>query len=93
MYAGMKYDRNGADPCLYFKWFPAGLIIWLSWIDKCMCWGPESMVLTENKDFMERFDYDDVGEVKEYVGCKIEKDKSEKSTKFTQPVMLQIFDD
>ena len=41
------------------------------------------MVPTENKEFMERFDCDDVGEVKEYVGCKIDKDESERSMKFT----------
>eukprot|EP00957_Ditylum_brightwellii_P091762 6987487-Ditylum_brightwellii.AAC.1 len=25
----MNYQRNGADPCLCFKWTAAGLIIWL----------------------------------------------------------------
>ena len=89
----MKYARNGADPCLYFKWTIAGLVIWLSWIDDCMCWGPKSEVPRENEEFMQRFDCDDVGEVKEYVGCKIDRDEENNSIKFTQPVMLQSFDD
>ena len=58
-----------------------------------MCWGEESMVIKENKAFQERFDCDDVGEVKEYVGCKIDRNVEEGSMKFTQPVMLQSFKD
>ena len=49
------------------------------------------MVLKDNQEFMERFDCDDVGEVNEYVGCKIEQGNG--YFKFTQPVMLQSFDD
>eukprot|EP00957_Ditylum_brightwellii_P110745 8445939-Ditylum_brightwellii.AAC.1 len=32
----IQYKRNGADPCIYYKWTTAGLIIWLSWINDCM---------------------------------------------------------
>ena len=37
------------------------------------------------------FECDDIGDMEEYVGCKI--DKEEGSIKFTQPVMLQSFKD
>ena len=87
----MKYERSGADPCMYFKWTAVGLIIWLSWIDDCMMWGNEPELLEEKKDFMSRFDCDDVGELKEYVGCKIE--RNEDSIRFTQPVLIQSFTD
>ena len=89
----MKNKRNGADPCLYFKWTNFGLIVWLSWIDDCMCWGPAEVVPKESKEFTSRFDCDEVGEVKEYVGCKIERDLEERSFKFTQPVLLQSYKD
>lgn len=89
----MRYARNGADPCLYFKWTTFGLIIWLSWVDDCMVWGPKEVVPKENEEFMSRFDCDDVGEVREYVRCKIEKNEKERSFKFTQPVLLQSFKD
>ena len=85
----MLYKRSGADPCLYFKWTVAGLVVWLSSIDDCMCWGPPKEVPRENEEFMQRFDCDDVGNVKEYVGCKIDQDEKSNSIKFTQPVMLQ----
>ena len=26
----MKYQRSGADPCMYFRWFDTGLVVWLS---------------------------------------------------------------
>ena len=40
---------------------------------------------------MQRFDCTEQGEVKEYVGCKIEHDKKG-SIRFTQPVMIQSFE-
>lgn len=89
----MDYKRNGADPCLYFKWTIYGLIIWLSWVDDCMVWGPKEIVTEENEQFTSRFDCDDVGEVKEYVGCKIIHDEKDRSIKFVQPVMIQSFGD
>ena len=49
------------------------------------------MVPKENTEFQKRFNCDDVGEVKEYVGCKLNWD--EQSIKFTQPVLLQSFSD
>ena len=42
---------------------------------------------------LQQFDCDEVGELKEYVGCKIDWDKSAKWLKFTQPVLLQSFQD
>ena len=26
----MRYQRNGADPCMYFRWCDSGLVVWLS---------------------------------------------------------------
>ena len=89
----MGYKRNGADPCLYFRWTTVGLVVWLSWVDDCMVWGPKEIVSKENEEFLKRFDCDDVGDVKEYVGCKLERDDEERSFKFTQPVLLQSFED
>ena len=40
---GFTYNR--ADPCLYFKWTAAGLVIWLSWVDDCLCVGPKAEVM------------------------------------------------
>jgi len=43
------------------------------------------------KEMNQLFECDDIGDMEEYVGCKI--NKSEGSIKFTQPVMLQSFKD
>ena len=32
--------RSKADPCLYYKWSDAGLIVWTSWIDDNLVMGP-----------------------------------------------------
>ena len=39
------------------------------------------------------FDCDDVGELKEYVGCKLELDWDKRQIKVTQPVLLQSYQD
>jgi hypothetical protein len=40
---------------------------------------------------MESFDYEDCGDIKEYMGCKLERTKN--SLKFTQPVLMQRYHD
>ena len=42
---------------------------------------------------MDRFDCDDVGEMNEYVGCKVDYDREQKRIRLTQPVMIQSFVD
>ena len=49
------------------------------------------MVPKENEEFIQRLNCDDVGEVNKYVRCKIE--QGDGFIKFTQPVMIQSFDD
>jgi hypothetical protein len=89
----MKYIRNKADPCLYFAWTATGLIIWLSWVDDCLVTGKKEGVLSAKRQMMDRFDCDEVGELKEYVGCKIDYIANVGSVKITQPVLLQSFKD
>ena len=43
------------------------------------------------QQMIERIDCDDVGEMKEYIGCKI--DRKGGQLKLTQPVLLQSFID
>ena len=39
------------------------------------------------------FELDDLGELMEYVGCKVDVDREKRTAKFTQPVMIQSFKD
>ncbi|MGH7955289.1 MAG: reverse transcriptase domain-containing protein [Gloeomargaritales cyanobacterium] len=87
----MKYDRSAADPCLYFAWTMFGLVIWLSWIDDCLVAGDARAVTTSKQQMKDRFDCDDLGKLKEYVGCKAE--RTDDYVKLTQPVLLQSFED
>ena len=45
----------------------------------------------EGKKSSKEIKFEDVGELKEFVGCKVEIDKLEPSAKFTQPVIIQSF--
>jgi hypothetical protein len=80
-----------ADPCFYFCWTTTGLLIWLSWIDDCLLVGNKGGVLAAKEQMKSRFDCDDISELTEYVGCKIE--RTDDYVKFTQLVLLQSFID
>jgi hypothetical protein len=87
----MGMTQSTADPCLYHKWEEEGLVLILSWIDDNMIIGPKKAVEKTTKDLMERFDCKGCGDIKEYAGCKIERPKN--SLKFTQPVLMQSYND
>jgi len=82
--------RSLADPCLYFAW-ASGLMIWLSWIDDCLYCGKPEDVAHYKQELMIKLDCDDAGELKEYVGCKIERKGNR--MKLTQPVLVQSLED
>ena len=89
----MGFERSWADPCLYWKHTEDGLVLWLSWIDDCLCIGPKKQVEKYVKQMNEMFDCEDVGKMVEYVGCKVELNEDTRSIKLTQPVLLQSFQD
>jgi hypothetical protein len=88
-FARMNYRRSKADPCLYFNWTIDGLIVWISWVDNCLVAGKKPGVLIAKGQMTAQFDCEEIGEVGEYVGCKVERNYEENSIKLTQPVMLQ----
>jgi hypothetical protein len=63
----------------------------LSWIDDCASFGAKAEIERDRKEMFEFFDCDNVGDMFEYVGCKITRD--ENSITMTQPVLLQSFED
>ena len=89
----LKYKKSEADPCLYFKWTLTGLIIWFTWVDDCVTCGNKDAVEIERDKLKGIFDCEDLGEMKEYIGCKVERDDEKRSIKVTQPVLMQSFND
>jgi hypothetical protein len=87
----MGMTQSTANPCLYQKWGERGLVLTVSWIDDNLIIGPKKAVEKTKKDLMERFDCEDCGDIKEYVGCKIE--RTNNLLKFTQPVLMQSYND
>jgi hypothetical protein len=53
--------------------------------------GDKRAVEAVKEKMKSRFDCDDLGELNEYMGCKI--DRNEDSLKFTQPVLIQSYED
>ena len=92
-FKSMGFDRSKADPCLYFKWTIGGLVLWLSWVDDCLAVGSLDNVNKAKKQMTDRFDCDVIGNMDEYVGCKVEYNRRERWIKLTQPVLLQSFKD
>ncbi len=91
---GMGYTRSKADPCLYYKWTNSyGLVIWISWVDNCLVCGTPDRVREAKAQRMKCFDCDDIGDLTEYIGCKIDRNDKEGWMKLTQPVLMQSFVD
>jgi hypothetical protein len=89
---GFKYNR--VDPCLYYKWTDEGLKIWASWVDDCLHIGASKESVLKSKDILtNELECDDNGEMKKYVGVKMDYDKENQMLKMTQPVLLQSFKD
>jgi len=64
----MTFQRSKSDPCLFFKWTVHGLVLWVTWVDDCLVCGKKEAVLEAKQQLMARFDCDEVGELKEYIG-------------------------
>ena len=90
----MGMTRSAADPCLYFQWHKTdGLLIWISWVDDCLCVGKKHAVEKSRQAMSKCFECDELGELKEYVGCKVDYKPGDSSVKLTQPVLLQSYRD
>jgi Reverse transcriptase (RNA-dependent DNA polymerase) len=90
MFASIGFKRSKADPCLYYKWFQdEGLSLCTSFIDDKAGAGTRNAVLQTKCEIRHVFDCDEVGVMKEYIGCKIEHDQEGGGMKITQPVFLQ----
>ena len=80
-------ERSKADPCMYYEWTALGcLLVWLSWIDDCVCFGKASDVEESRNKMKTMFDCDDIGDMDEYVGCKI----AVSYTHLTLPTILLV---
>ena len=60
--------------------------MWLSWIDDCLHCGKQENVKHFKDELMIELDYEDAGELKEHVGCKIERKGNR--MQLTQPVLV-----
>ena len=88
---GLGLLRSKADPCVYYKWTKNGICLWTSWVDDLLSIGKEKDVIEGREKLKKYFSLDEVGEVSEYVGCKVEYNKEEGYMKLTQPVLIQSF--
>jgi hypothetical protein len=86
-------QRSKADVCLFFQWTSTGLLIYISWVDDILIAGTRTAVAQAKTALKKHFTLDEQGELQEYVGCKIERDKQARWIKITQPVMIQSFSD
>ena len=58
-------------------------------MDDLICTGQRAAVLKAKAEMMHRFECDEVGELREYVRCKLDWHKRENWLKFTEPVLIQ----
>lgn len=86
------YQRSKADPCLHFVWHNDKLGLMVSWVDDLLVLGEEESVQMIEDDLDKSFTCKSEGELKEYVGNKIEITRDSNGlgrAKITQPVLIQ----
>jgi Reverse transcriptase (RNA-dependent DNA polymerase) len=93
MFATIGFKQSKADPYLFFKCSDHGLCLCISYIDNLAGTGSKNAVLQSKKSITQIFECDKVGEMNEYVGCKIQHNKKGGWMKLTQPVLLQSLKD
>ena len=86
----MTFECSKADPCQFFKWTVHGLVLWVTWVDDCLVCGKKEVVLAAKKQLMDRFNCNEIGELMEYIGCKV--DRGDDWMKLIHPVLLQSFE-
>ena len=67
------------------------MVLFILWVDDCCICGKKESVLQAVKDSTSLWDYKDLGELREYVGCKV--DLTEQIIQVTQQVKIQRFKD
>jgi hypothetical protein len=92
-FRAIKFQRSKADPCLYYAWTTHGLVLWTSWVDDLLIVGTKEGVKEAKEAMKQQFDCDEVGEMREYIGCKVQYNKEDGWLKLTQPVLMQSFID
>ena len=74
--AYLKFIRNKSEPCVFYKFVNNRMVLFILWVDDCCICGEKQSVLQAVKDFTSLWDCKDLGELKEYVGCKVERTDS-----------------
>jgi hypothetical protein len=72
---GMNMVKNAIDPCLFYQWIDGQLIVILLWVDDFAIFGPDELVPGIKNHLLSLFNCKDVGGMKEYLGCRIERDR------------------
>jgi hypothetical protein len=75
---GIGGRRSKADVCLFYDWTPEGLLVYISWVDDILIAGSKRSVMKAKAALKRHFTLDEQGEMQEYVGCKIERDKQQR---------------
>jgi hypothetical protein len=89
----MNMAKNAVDPYLFYQWIDKQLIVILLWVDDFAMFGPDELVPGIKNELLSLFNCKDVGEMKEYVGYRIERDRENGLIRLTQPVKIQKFVD
>ena len=68
-------------------------MLWSSWVEDLLSCGNKKDVLKGRETLKQHFDLDEVGELKEYVCCKVGYNWVNSWMRLTQPVLVQSFKD
>jgi len=84
---GLK--KSIVEPCLFYRWLNERLVLNTSWVDDNLYGGNDEEVDETMNQFRERLECDDMSEVEEYIGCKVDHNRRDGIIKITQPVLIK----
>ena len=64
----LSHKRSNKDPCMFHKWSEKdSLVVWLSWVDDCLCTAKKESVEEVKEESKKEFEVDDIRPLEESV--------------------------
>ena len=83
--------HNFVNPYMFYKWIDGSLGVVLVWINNSFIAAPDHLIPSICRDIKAVFNCEDIGEMVEYIGCKVDCNCKLQAFKLTQLVKIEKF--
>ena len=86
----MNFEKCKADECLLYRKDTKGTVIVCVYIDDTLCVGEAEAVDAFKKELQAHFDTKEEGQMDEYVGCKVKREKKHELIMYQDDLLVKI---